>query len=787
MGGHLLNPELEESLNQAIEHATQEQHEYVSLEHILLALTNNPEGKEILEACGACLKSLKQYLSDFIKIHSHKVSNKVLKENPHWKPEFTLTFHRLVQRAAIQVQGAGKLEVTTGHILVALFHERESHAIYYLEKSGVTQFDIISYISHGRTTSQLKANHQTGNTSHDRELAIDGLPKNQQKEDPLDKFTLNLNAKVKAGLSDPLIGRQNTIERCIQVLARRNKNNPLFIGEAGVGKTALADGLAQMIIEKKVPQILRDAEIYSLDMGNLIAGTKYRGDFEERLKAVLESLKTKKHAILFIDEIHNIVGAGGTSSGSMDASNLLKPFLAESGISCMGSTTHKEYRTHFEKDRALARRFQCIHVKEPNIKQTIEILEGLKAKYEDYHNVKFTKAAIQATAKLAAQYIHGRQLPDKAIDILDEVGAKLRVRSEKAGKQPVSVRDIESVVAHMAQVPPQRVSSSDKQKLQNIDVALKSKVFGQDEAIDRVVAKVKMARTGMGRKNKPIGSYLFAGPTGVGKTEVAKQLSEQLGVNFLRFDMSEYMEKHAVSRLVGAPPGYVGFEEGGLLTEAINKNPHSVLLLDEIEKAHPDLIQILLQVMDNGRLTDNNGREAHFENCLIIMTSNAGASETAKGEMGIRPSRRSGISMEAIKNTFRPEFLNRLDATIEFKTLEKDILLQVIKKFVNELTEQLSERKINLIVSDSVYSWLFDKGHNPTYGARPFERTVDQYLKQPLVDDILFGPLSQGGQVIVEVSLSSGGQRKLDFKMNPLLKGGVKKKLLNSSETDTKS
>ena len=779
MGGvDLLNPELEESLNQAIDHATRERHEYVSLEHILLALLNNPEGKEIFESCGVCLASLKRYLDDFIKIHSHKVSDEILSENPHWKPEFTLTFHRLVQRAAIQVQGAGKLEVTTGHILVALFHERESHAIYYLEKSGITQFDVISYISHGRASSSSRL-HSTS-SGQDKELAIDGLGKDNEKEDPLDKFALNLNVKVKAGLSDPLIGRQDTLDRCIQILARRNKNNPLFVGEAGVGKTALVDGLAQMILEKKVPKILWDAEIYSLDMGSLIAGTKYRGDFEERLKAVLNSLREKKNPILFIDEIHNIIGAGGSNNGSMDASNLLKPFLAGGGVSCIGSTTHKEYRSHFEKDRALARRFQCISVQEPDLDQTVEILEGLKSKYEDYHHVKFSKAVIHATARLAAQYIHGRQLPDKAIDVLDEVGAKLRVGGERRGKA-VSVKDVEKVVARMAQIPAQRVTSSDRQKLQNIDIVLKSKVFGQDEAIDKVVAKVKMARTGMGRKNKPIGSYLFAGPTGVGKTEVAKQLAEQLAVNFLRFDMSEYMEKHAVSRLVGAPPGYVGFEEGGLLTEAINQNPHSILLLDEIEKAHPDLIQILLQVMDNGRLTDNNGREAHFENCLIIMTSNAGAMEAAKGEMGIRPSRRSGISMDAIKKSFRPEFLNRLDATVEFKALEKDILLQVIKKFVRELIDQLKERKIHLTVSESVYEWLFEKGHNPAYGARPFERTVDQYLKQPLVDDILFGPLSQGGQVIVEMSLGSSGQRKLDFKMNPLLKGGSKKKLLKSS------
>ena len=773
----MLNPELEKSLSQAVDHAARESHEYVSLEHILLALTNNPEGKDILSTCGVSIDSLKKSLEVFIRNHSQKVLDEVVKQNPHWKPEFTLAFHRLMQRAAIQVQSAGKLEITTGHILVAMFHEKESHAIFYLEEEGVTQFDVINYISHGMDT-------QTN--SGERELAIDGLPKDQQgaKKNPLESFTLNLNEKVRSGLTDPLIGRREVIDRCIQVLARRTKNNPLFIGEAGVGKTALADGLARMIVEKKVPKMFLDAEIYSLDMGALIAGTKYRGDFEERFKAVLNELQEKKNAILFIDEVHTIIGAGGTSSGSVDASNLLKPILANGQISCMGSTTHKEYRTHFEKDRALSRRFQRIDVQEPSVDQTVEILEGLKSRYEDYHGVKFPKLVLRATVELAVQHIHGRQLPDKAIDVLDEVGARLKVKNEKAG-QTVSVKDVEMVVAHIAQVPPKTVSSSDRKKLQNIDMNLKSKVFGQDEAIDKVVAKIKMARTGMSRKDKPIGSYLFAGPTGVGKTEVAKQLAEQLGVKFLRFDMSEYIEKHAVSRLVGAPPGYVGFEEGGLLTEAINKNPYSVLLLDEIEKAHPDLIQILLQVMDHGRLTDNNGREAHFENCIVIMTSNAGASEVARGGMGIRPTSRSGISMEVIKQTFRPEFLNRLDATIEFKTLGEDILLQVIKKFVGELAEQLKERKIHLSVSESAYSWLFEKGHEPSYGARPFERTVDMYLKQPLVDDILFGPLSRGGQVIVELGTDRLGKRQLQFKMNPLLKGGVKKKLLKSRKSHT--
>ena len=768
----MLNPDLEKSLNEAVEYAAFHRHEHVSLEHILLALVDNPEGKDILLACGVCIDSLKECLREFIKDHSPQVPEKMVERNLHWKPDFTITFHRLIQRAAIQVQSAGKLEITTGHVLVALFHERESYASYYLEESGVTQFDVISYIS------QATGEHLV----HDKELAIDGLPKDSQgQKTPLDNFTLNLNEKVKAGLSDPLVGRQEVIDRCVQVLARRSKNNPLFIGEAGVGKTALAEGLAQMIVEKKVPRILSDAQIYSLDIGALIAGSKYRGDFEERLKGVLKNLKEKKNSILFIDEIHNIIGAGSTHSGSMDASNLLKPALVNGQISFMGSTTHKEYRSHFEKDRALSRRFQCIDVKEPSIEQAVEILEGVKSRYEDYHDVEFPKSVVRATVELSTQYIHGRRLPDKAIDVLDEVGARLRVKDEKIGKT-VSVKDVEKVVAHMAQVPPKSVSSSDRQTLRKLDKVLKSTVFGQDKAIDEVVAKIKMARTGMGRKDKPIGSYLFIGPTGVGKTEVAKQLAEQMGVKFLRFDMSEYMEKHAVSRLVGAPPGYVGFEEGGLLTEAINKHPYSVLLLDEIEKAHSDLIHVLLQVMDNGRLTDNSGREAFFENCIVIMTSNLGAFEAARGGMGIHPEDPSKISMEVVKKTLRPEFLNRLDATIEFNVLGREILLKVVKKFVGELIEQLKERKIHLNVSESAYNWLFEKGYEPAYGARPFARTVDQYIKQPLVDDILFGPLSQGGQVVVELGLNSSGQRKLEFKMNPLLKGATRKKLLKSAK-----
>lgn len=752
----MLDPKLEDSLNQAVESAQKDGHEFVSLEHILLELVKkNQEAKEILKACGADLKTLTASLETHISETCPVVSKEDRQNTTDWKPELTLAFHRLLQRSAIQVQSAGRAKVSSGHILVAIFHEDESFARYILEKLGVSQFDVINYISHGIQKYEAPES--------DEELEIDGQPKDNSKTkgSALKSFCVNLNEKVKKGLADPLIGREDVIERAIQVLSRRTKNNPLFVGEAGVGKTALADGLAQKVVSGEVPENLKGATIYSLDMGALLAGTKYRGDFEERVKAVLKELKTKEHPVLFVDEIHTMIGAGGTSGGAMDASNLLKPSLADGSLSYMGSTTYKEFRNHFEKDRALARRFQKIDIREPSIEESVKILEGLKSRYEEHHNVKYPKAALRAAVELSAKHITSRHLPDKAIDVMDEVGAAMRIQSGSDKKaKSISVKDIEKVVASMAQIPTKSVSNSDRAKLQSLEDDLKSKIFGQDKAVEKLVHSIKLARTGLGRENKPIGSYLFAGPTGVGKTEVSKQLAALLNVSFLRYDMSEYMEKHSVSRLVGAPPGYVGYEEGGLLTDAVTKNPHSVVLMDEVEKAHPDLINILLQVMDNGKLTDSNGKVADFTNVILIMTSNAGAHEAAKGGMGINPEQGSAQSMEAIKRQFRPEFLNRLDAVVEFKNLPRPVLLKVVEKFVGELQSQLEEKKIELTVTKSVIEKLFETGHQPQYGARPFARTVDQEIKTPLVDEILFGKLSKGGQVKVSTE-----KNKLHFEV----------------------
>ncbi len=749
----MLNPKLEASLNEAVRVAAESHHEFVSLEHVLLALLDNPDAADILTACGANLSSLKRDLEQHVKNHSPVVGDEVIQNFPAWKPELTIAFHRLLQRAAIQVQSAGKKEVTTGYVLVALFNERQSHAVYFLEKAGVTQFDVVNYISHGtnsKTSGSLT--NSASQTSQGTDAAEVGAGS------ALDNFTVNLNEKVKAGKADPLIGRDDVIERCVQVLARRTKNNPILIGEAGVGKTAIADGLAERVVTGNVPSQLKDAEIFSLDMGALIAGTKYRGDFEERLKAVMTELRKKKKAILFIDEIHTVVGAGGTSGSTMDASNLLKPALADGTLSCIGSTTYKEYRNSFEKDRALARRFQKIDVREPSVEDTIKILDGLRERYEKHHNVSYTKLSIKACAELAAKYIHGRQLPDKAIDVMDEVGAKVRIAAKSEDAQTVNTKDVEKVVSAMAQVPVSSVTTNEREVMRNLDLELKKVIYGQDLAVEKVVSAIKLSRTGLSRENKPIGSFLFAGPTGVGKTELAKQLAKALGIEFLRYDMSEYMEKHAVSRLVGAPPGYVGYEEGGQLTEAMTKTPHAVVLFDEIEKAHPDLSNILLQVMDAGKLTDNNGKVADFTNAIIIMTSNAGAMEASKGGLGIKQESGSAQSVEALKATFRPEFINRLDAIVEFKPLLEDRLVQVVNKFVEELRQQLKKKKVSLSVTEEVAKWLFTKGHQPQYGARPFARTVDEHLKKPLVDQILFGDVSKGGEIKVQVI-----DDKLDF------------------------
>ena len=753
----MLSSNLEKHLNMAATFAKEHRHEFVSLEHVLLALLRDPEVIDILKSCGGDVAALSRDLEAFLDQHCPRVRFQKAEGDDlgdsaaydNWKPEFTLACHRLLQRAVIQVQSAGKDLVTTGNVLVALFNEKDSHAVYFMEQQGISQFDVINYISHGVRKAD------TISTTEERDTEIDGLPKDaskQGKQSPLKAYCVNLNEKAKQGKMDPLVGRDDVIERCIQVLCRRTKNNPLLIGEPGVGKTAIADGLAMRIVRGDVPETLKNAVIYSLDMGALLAGTKFRGDFEERLKAVVKALENERHGILFIDEIHTLVGAGATSGGSMDASNLLKPSLAGGSFSCIGSTTYKEYRQHFEKDRALSRRFQKIDVREPSIEETVKILEGLKSRYEEHHNVKYSSAALRAAAELSARYIQGRHLPDKAIDVIDEVGARVRIHAKDNEPKQIKITDVEKVVSDMAQVPVQSVNSSDKARLKDLEKNLKSVVFGQDKAIEAVATAIKLSRTGLGRENKPIGCYLFAGPTGVGKTEVCKQLAKLLGNAFLRFDMSEYMEKHAVSRLVGAPPGYVGYEEGGLLTEAVTKNPYAVLLLDEIEKAHPDIYNILLQVMDNGTLTDSHGKTADFRNVILILTTNAGAADAQKGALGINPGKPSDVSMEAIKRTFTPEFINRLDAIIHFQPLPEPVVLQVVRKFLKELGQQLEKKKITLEATEAAEKWLLQKGFDPLYGARPLARTIDEHIKKPLADEILFGKLEKGGRVKIDAN-----------------------------------
>ena len=757
----MLSSNLEKHLNMAATFAKDHRHEFVSLEHVLLALVKDQEIVDIIKACGGDVGALAKELEGFLDQHCPRIryqqadgDSGVQSESTaleHWKPEFTLACHRLLQRAVIQVQSAGRDLVTTGNVLVAMFNEKDSHAVFFLEQQGVTQFDVINFISHGVSKVDQRPNSGNG---EERDVDIDGLPKDsskQGKQSPLRAYCVNLNERAKAGKMDPLVGRDDVIERTIQVLCRRTKNNPLFIGEPGVGKTAIADGIAMRIVEEKVPTQLREAVVYSLDMGALLAGTKFRGDFEERLKAVVKAIENEPHGILFIDEIHTLVGAGATSGGSMDASNLLKPSLTTGALSCVGSTTYKEYRQHFEKDRALSRRFQKIDVREPTVEETIKILQGLAPKYEEHHNVKYSPAALKAAAELSARYIQSRHLPDKAIDVLDEVGSRVRIQAGNDELRNIKVTDVEKVVSSMAQVPVHTVNNADKSALRELETKLKALVFGQDKAIEAVATSIKLSRTGLNRENKPIGSYLFAGPTGVGKTEVCKQLAAVMGVNFLRYDMSEYMEKHTVSRLVGAPPGYVGYEEGGLLTEAVTKAPYSVLLLDEIEKAHPDIYNILLQVMDNGTLTDSHGKVADFRNVILILTTNAGAADAAKGSMGINPVQSSEISMDAIKKTFTPEFLNRLDSVVHFKALPEEVIVQVVRKFLGELGTQLGKKKITLKATDTAEKWLLKKGFDPLYGARPMARTIDEHIKKPLVDEILFGKLEKGGNVTVDI------------------------------------
>lgn len=745
----MLSREVEESLNNAVTIALENQHELVSLEHLLLALMEDADIVEIVRGCGGNLDVLTEQLQNFLNENCPKISKE--EATPPQNPELTLSFHRVIQRAVIQVQSSSKKQVTTGNVLISLFGEAESHAVYFLEQQGISRFDVVNYFSHGFNRPMLPS-AAADQTSGDEDLDIDGQPKDDSKKSPLSQFCTDLVERAEKGLIDPLIGRHDVVERCLQILSRRTKNNPLLIGDPGVGKTAIADGLALRVYQQDVPEHMLDAKIYSLDMGALLAGTKFRGDFEERLKAVVTEIEEQENGILFIDEIHTMVGAGATSGGSMDASNLLKPALARGTLHCIGSTTYKEYRQSFEKDRALARRFQKIDIREPSIKESIEILKGLQSKYEEFHQVKFSSAAIRSAVELSSKYLHDRKLPDKAIDIIDEAGAKTRLKgSEKSVTRTISVKDIEGIVAGMAQIPLQSVTSNDKKNLQNLEIELKKRIFGQNNAIDALVSAIKMSRSGLANERKPIGSFLFAGPTGVGKTEVTRQLADILGNELIRFDMSEYMEKHAVARLVGAPPGYVGFDEGGLLTEAVHKAPFSVLLLDEVEKAHPDIMNVLLQVMDDGKLTDSNGKKVDFRNVILIMTSNAGAREVSKKNIGIQEDESSSRSDEAIKKSFSPEFLNRLDSVIHFSQLSKEVVLSIVDKFLADLGKELSRKKIQIAVSDEAKKWLRDKGYSRVYGARPMTRTIDEFVKKPLVDEILFGQLQKGGKVDISL------------------------------------
>ncbi len=747
----MMTKDLERRLAEAVDDAKQMRHEFVTLEHILLSLSESPLAVEILQGCNVNIQRLKKDLRALIKKNCPQISAEqigVYGGYDSWQPEFTLACHRLFQRAALQVRGAGRNQISEGHLLVALFYEQDSFAVYVLAQQGVSQFDLINFVSHGIEKDAEEASSSSPSVPGPQ-IDIDGMPADESKNTPLESFCQNLNEKAKAGKVDPLVGRHDVLERTMQILCRRTKNNPLLIGEPGVGKTAIAEGLAAKIVHNQVPEALKDKVIYSLDLGSLLAGTKFRGDFEGRLKGVIKEIKKRKNAILFIDEIHTIVGAGSTSGGSMDASNLLKPALANGEISCIGSTTHQEFRQHFEKDRALNRRFQKIDVKEPTNEEALEILKGLKKTFEDHHQVTFTEAALKAAVDLSSKYVHAKLLPDKAIDVIDEAGASARLQG-KLGTV-IDEPEIEAVIAKIAQVPSTSVSANDREQLRDLDKKLKAQIYGQDEAIDRLAASIKFSRSGLGRDNKPIGAYLFTGPTGVGKTEVCKQLSLIMGIPLIRFDMSEYMEKHTVARLVGAPPGYVGYEEGGQLTEAITKSPYCVLLLDEMEKAHPDVYNILLQVMDAGRLTDANGRMADFRNVILVMTSNAGAAEVAKGSIGIVDQPVRFQSMDAVKKVFTPEFLNRLDAVVAFRNLDESIILRIVSKFVEEVRMQLQKKNVDLHVSQDVIKWLMKKGYDKVYGARPLARTIDEHIKKALVDELLFGRLSNGGRV--EVSL----------------------------------
>ncbi len=736
----MIAQELEVSLHMAFVEARQKRHEFITVEHLLLALLDNPSAAEVLRACAANIEELRKELIAFIAEHTPTVAG-----TDEIDTQPTLGFQRVIQRAILHVQSSGKKEVTGANVLVAIFGEKDSHAVYFLQRQGITRLDVVNFISHGITKAAAQGSPRGEGEQPEPEQ------EGQQAGGALENYTQNLNAQALMGKIDPLIGRDRELERVIQTLCRRRKNNPLLVGEAGVGKTAIAEGLARRIVEGRVPEILAHAQIYALDMGALLAGTKYRGDFEQRLKAVLKQLVDNLNAILFIDEIHTLIGAGAASGGTLDASNLLKPALASGQMKCIGATTYTEYRGVFEKDHALSRRFQKIDVNEPSVEETVSILKGLKTRFEQHHGVKYSAQAISSAAELSARYISDRHLPDKAIDVIDEAGAAQRILPKSKQKKVIGKMEIEEIVAKIARVPSQHVSTDDRAALKNLDRDLKTVVFGQDKAIEALTKAIKMSRSGLGNPTRPIGSFLFSGPTGVGKTEVARQLAYCMGIELVRFDMSEYMERHAVSRLIGAPPGYVGFDQGGQLTEAITKKPHAVLLLDEIEKAHPDIYNILLQVMDHGTLTDNNGRKTDFRNVVIVMTTNAGAEMLQKGNIGFSSSREAGDEMAEIKRMFSPEFRNRLDATISFAALDHEVILRVVDKFLMQLEAQLHEKKVEAVFTDKLKDWLAGKGFDPLMGARPMARLIQDTIRSALADELLFGRLSNGGRVTIDL------------------------------------
>lgn len=749
----MLSRNLEKSLHRALAQAKDRKHEYATLEHLLLALTEDQDAIAVLKACGVDIDRLMEDLRNYLDV---ELANLTVDDGDDPKP--TASFQRVVQRAAIHVQSSGRQEVTGANVLVAMFSERESHSVFFLQEQDMSRFDAVNYISHGIAKVPGQSENRSVRGSEDEGVEED--ERSKKTGEALDTYCVNLNQKANEGKIDPLIGRVAEIERTVQVLCRRTKNNPLYVGDSGVGKTAIAEGLAKRIQDGDVPNVLKDATIFSLDMGALLAGTRYRGDFEERLKAVVAELEQQDHAVLFIDEIHTVIGAGATSGGSMDASNLLKPALQGGTLKCIGSTTYKEYRSYFEKDRALVRRFQKIDVPEPSVEDAVKILRGLKPYYEQHHRIRYTAAALRIAVELSAKYINDRKLPDKAIDVIDEVGAAQMLVPENRRKKLITVKDVESVVAKIARIPPKSVSRSDKDSMKTLDADLKRVVFGQDDAIDALASAIKLSRAGLREPDKPIGSYLFSGPTGVGKTEVARQLSHTMGIELTRFDMSEYMERHSVSRLIGAPPGYVGFDQGGLLTDAVDQNPHSVLLLDEIEKAHPDVFNILLQIMDHGRLTDHNGKSVDFRNVILIMTTNAGAADMAKPAIGFERTAREGEDEAAIKRMFTPEFRNRLDAIIPFSSLPKEVVILVVDKFIMQLEAQLEDRGVTFELTDASRDWLCSKGYDEAYGARPLSRVIQENIKKPLADEILFGKLDKGGLVQVDVNMD---EDKLSF------------------------